>query len=265
MKKVSEISIEEIVEIFSKCSSNSEVLKYYGYKNNGSGQRFIKALREKAGIDFHDYFNHLTDREHYEKNPKICAACGCILPYEKRYNKFCSSSCAAVYNNTKRGYRSFETRVKISESLKGNTLTDEEIKQKANDLKNRPHQKCLNCGKEIVKGTFCSIQCANEYKDKDRVSKWLKGENPTRGATQIPSFIKRYLMNIYGCKCEKCGWGETNPATGKIPLEVHHIDGDCTNNKEENLQLLCPTHHAMTENFGSRNKNATRKDNRMRY
>ena len=31
------------------------------------------------------------------------------------------------------------------------------------------------------------------------------------------------------------------------PLEpyedVHHIDGNCTNNKEENLQLLCPNCH----------------------
>ena len=30
------------------------------------------------------------------------------------------------------------------------------------------------------------------------------------------------------------------------------------NNSEENLQLLCPNCHAMTENFGSRNKKSTR-------
>lgn len=45
-------------------------------------------------------------------------------------------------------------------------------------------------------------------------------------------------------------------------LQIHHIDGDATNNKEENLQVLCPNHHAMTEHFGSRNKNSTR---RYRY
>ena len=39
-------------------------------------------------------------------------------------------------------------------------------------------------------------------------------------------------------------------------------DGDATNNREENLQVLCPNHHAMTEHFGSRNKNSTR---RYRY
>ena len=32
---------------------------------------------------------------------------------------------------------------------------------------------------------------------------------------------------------------------------MHHIDGDCTNNKMENLQLLCPNCHSLTSNFGS--------------
>ena len=56
-----------------------------------------------------------------------------------------------------------------------------------------------------------------------------------------------------------------NPYTHKTILQIHHKDGDCTNNKPNNLMVLCPNCHAMTENFGSRNKNATRKDNRKRY
>jgi len=36
-------------------------------------------------------------------------------------------------------------------------------------------------------------------------------------------------------KCEICGWGEINPFTGKVPLEIHHIDGNYKNNVEENL------------------------------
>ena len=39
---------------------------------------------------------------------------------------------------------------------------------------------------------------------------------------------------------------------------MHHIDGDCTNNKMENLQLLCPNCHSLTSNFGSLNKNSKR-------
>lgn len=63
-------------------------------------------------------------------------------------------------------------------------------------------------------------------------------------------------------KCEKCGWGEVNPYTGKIPLQVHHIDGDCTNNSEENLQLLCPNCHSLTETYGGLNKGNSKRTKR---
>ena len=58
-----------------------------------------------------------------------------------------------------------------------------------------------------------------------------------------------------------CATSYTNIKRGAILsiLQIHHIDGDATNNKEQNLQVLCPNHHAMTEHFGSRNKNSTRK------
>lgn len=39
---------------------------------------------------------------------------------------------------------------------------------------------------------------------------------------------------------------------------MHHIDGDCTNNKIENLQLLCPNCHSLASKFGSLNKNSKR-------
>jgi hypothetical protein len=40
-----------------------------------------------------------------------------------------------------------------------------------------------------------------------------------------------------------------------IPLEVHHIDGNHLNNELENLQLLCPNCHALTENWRGKNIN----------
>ena len=38
-----------------------------------------------------------------------------------------------------------------------------------------------------------------------------------------------------------------------INLELHHIDGDKSNNNLNNLQLLCPNCHSYTDNFGSKN------------
>ena len=39
-----------------------------------------------------------------------------------------------------------------------------------------------------------------------------------------------------------------------IHLELHHRDGDKSNNTLDNLQLLCPNCHSYTDNYGSKNK-----------
>ena len=122
---------------------------------------------------------------------------------------------------------------------------------------------CKNCGKEFIlyKGTtgkFCSVNCQHDFQYKEWVNRWKNGEEDgLKGEYGLSGRIRRYLMEKNGCKCEKCGWGERNEYTGNVPLQVHHIDGDCKNNTEENLQLLCPNCHSLTDNFGSRNKNAT--------
>ncbi|MFM2269593.1 MAG: hypothetical protein RL757_3034 [Bacteroidota bacterium] len=38
-----------------------------------------------------------------------------------------------------------------------------------------------------------------------------------------------------------------------IPLELHHIDGNRYNNSLENLKLLCPNCHALTDNYRAKN------------
>lgn len=56
--------------------------------------------------------------------------------------------------------------------------------------------------------------------------------------------------------CEICGLTEWNGK--KIPLHLHHKDGNGKNNVLENLQIICPNCHAQTENYsGKKNsKNA---------
>ena len=38
-----------------------------------------------------------------------------------------------------------------------------------------------------------------------------------------------------------------------IPLELHHKDGNRYNNQLDNLMLLCPNCHALTENYRAKN------------
>lgn len=116
---------------------------------------------------------------------------------------------------------------------------------------------CLNCGKEFIRyssnmGKFCCTKCAGEYRYKTNIDKWKKGEILGTSIYGYSTFVRRYLFEKYNNKCQICGWGEMNPHTKVVPLQIHHIDGNSLNNNEDNLQLLCPNCHSLTDNFGSR-------------
>ena len=116
---------------------------------------------------------------------------------------------------------------------------------------------CINCGKLLNnrQSKYCSSDCQSEYQYKQYIDQWKLGkESGLKGEYGISNYIRRYLMDKYSCKCQLCGWGKVNTYTEKIPLEIHHIDGNYRNNKEENLQLLCPNCHSLTETYKSHNK-----------
>lgn len=122
---------------------------------------------------------------------------------------------------------------------------------------------CQYCGNSFIKYSkaerkYCSVKCSVKHKTQKYINAWSIGEiSGTIGYT-CSDIVRNYMLQKNNYKCEKCGWGEINPFTGKTPLQIHHIDGNSENNREDNLQVLCPNCHSLTENFGSRNKNAPR-------
>ena len=54
-------------------------------------------------------------------------------------------------------------------------------------------------------------------------------------------------------KCEICGWSKTS-SDGRLPLELHHINGNHSDNRIENLQILCPNCHSLEQGYRGRNK-----------
>lgn len=65
--------------------------------------------------------------------------------------------------------------------------------------------------------------------------------------------LKKHLIKEKGHNCECCSL--THWQNQLISLELHHKDGDASNNSKDNLQLLCPNCHSITNNYrGRKNK-----------
>ena len=67
----------------------------------------------------------------------------------------------------------------------------------------------------------------------------------------LRGYIERH--NLLEYRCQNCGC-DGSWMDGEIALELHHIDGDTTNNELSNLQYLCPNCHALTKNYRGKNK-----------
>ncbi len=116
---------------------------------------------------------------------------------------------------------------------------------------------CLECDKENKwnyhnSGKYCDDAC---YQASRRTARNKLVESGQASAYQC----KTYLIEKYGNECEKCGWSEVNPITGKVPIELEHIDGHHNNNTLRNLELLCPNCHSLTPTYKALNKGNGRK------
>lgn len=132
---------------------------------------------------------------------------------------------------------------------------------------------CSFCGKEIKRKNYydkyltvscldCRSISRSERNRKQQevihlsfIEEWKLGnKSGMKGKTSTSAHIKKYLFRRCNSACEKCGWNKINEATGRVPLEINHKDGNFRNNKEENLELICPNCHSLTFTYRSLNK-----------
>lgn len=112
---------------------------------------------------------------------------------------------------------------------------------------------------------YCSSKCQQKHAKSIKIEQWLNGEitGMKKGARLI-STVRNHILEKANHKCEVCGWDKINPITGRSPLEINHIDGNATNCRPENLQVICPNCHSLTPTWKALNKGNGNKE-RLRY
>ena len=144
--------------------------------------------------------------------------------------------------------------------------TEEFVKQAFNNSK-RISDFCRNLGIKPTGGNYRIaknlITKFNLDITKLKREPWNKGHKVTQPHYTLESLLVKNSLHkgttslknrlikegIKEQKCEICGYTEN--------LELHHINGDPTDNRLENLQILCPNCHAKTNNFRFKGKGRT--------
>ena len=151
----------------------------------------------------------------------LCLECKC----ETKNPKFCSTSCAAKYNNRNGTYK--------RKTLQGT---------------------CKSCSTAISSArTYCKECYSNNAVHTLKIPGWLDGS--WRGGTDagLSKIIRNYLLKKENYSCQRCSFNVMHPDDGKTILEINHINGDGTDHSPENLEVICPNCHALTSSYRARN------------
>lgn len=190
-----------------------------------------------ANKNIHNWLKKQERIVTYYETANRCKWCGKPIPYNKRDQKsFCCYYCKNTYI-----------------TVFGHKYNCNIEKEKLPII--QLDKTCLYCGKNFrykpsSKNKFCSLECSAKYRLKPL---YTKIENNEQVSTIS---LRNYLLKKHNkCMNPQCGWNwEINFNGRTVPLELHHIDGDASNNKLSNVVLLCPNCHSLTENYKARNK-----------
>jgi transposase-like protein len=96
--------------------------------------------------------------------------------------------------------------------------------------------------------------------------RWARGQTLSRKATPLEEILvkdSKYRSNghlrvrllaagLLKAECSACGLATWRGRP--LPLHLDHINGDHTDNRLENLRILCPNCHAITDTWCGRNR-----------
>ena len=94
--------------------------------------------------------------------------------------------------------------------------------------------------------------CGKNTSDKRtfKIEDILNGKYPNYQSSKLCKKLFKY--NYKEKRCEECGIVDWN--NKPITFHLHHKNGDHTDNRLDNLQILCPNCHSQTETYAGKNK-----------
>lgn len=156
---------------------------------------------------------------------RLCNQCG----QETNNPAFCSRSCSAKYNNHKFPKRKNKDLATIN---------------------------CVEC-KALFKMTrasqkYCTNNCKFIHIQKTRDEQIIQNKGFSENATNLT--IRQFLIRQHGNYCMICGLDANDWQCKKLTLIVDHVNGDCKNQKLDNLRIVCPNCDSQLDTYKAKNK-----------
>lgn len=175
----------------------------------------------------------------------------------------CDKSLVAYYC----GQNKYQKKKEILEQKEKDRLLYEQIVCDIIKESNNISQVCFKLGKlpsninyifirKIIKKYNLDVSHFNSYNFDKNYKKHDLNEILCENSEYTATSCLRNRLIKNGLKEEKCECcGNSEWMGKKIPLQLHHINGIRDDNRIENLQILCPNCHALTENYCGSNVN----------
>lgn len=233
-------SIDEVLQSTSKTISFEceQCCKIFA-RSRHDAFRALKRLRSPINYCSQKCrINEVLQRSNTETCCANCTKQITVLNSTLGERNFCSRSCSTTFNNFRR-----RQKPHIEHVIRPVMTT---------------YKFCIRCNTQFNKIKYrpmhCSLQCYREGVAEEYLTLWKSGAISGSTKTSCSKTIRNHLLKLSQNKCSICQWSKVNPATGKVPLEIDHVDGDHTNNSCANLRVVCPNCHSLTPNYRALNK-----------